>query len=473
MEKERNFTEWFDRVLLEAEILDSRYPVKGFTVYRGWGYRIVRAVAQMLEEKLEEAGNEPMLFPVVIPEDAFSKEAEHIRGFESEVFWITKGGETELPRKLLLRPTSETAIYPLFKYWIRSHADLPLKMHQTVTVYRYETKATRPLYRAREFLWNEGHTAHAMAEEAEEQVREGADIYDQVFRRLGLSYLILRRPDFDKFHGAVYSVAFDAWNPDGKVNQIGTVHNLGDNFSKAFEITYEDESGNQSRVHQTCYGMGLGRVLACIIAQHGDDHGLVLPPEIAPLQVVVVPIPYKGYEERLKDYSAELLKALRGAGLRVILDDSEKLRPGEKFYHWEMFGVPVRVEAGPREVEERLATLVRRDTLERVTVPLDEVVQRIRGLFEEIMENLEERSRKVLEEAVMEAVGLEDLRRGMEERKIVRVNWCGDEDCALRMKEEVGGEIRGYRFDMEEEPKGPCIICGETAKKVVYVSRTY
>jgi len=473
MEKERNFSEWFDRVLLEAEVLDTRYPVKGFTVYRGWGYRIVRAVARILEEKLEERGHEPMLFPVVIPEDAFKREAEHIRGFEAEVFWITRGGDTELPRKLLLRPTSETAIYPLFKYWIRSHADLPLKMHQTVTIYRYETKATRPLYRAREFLWNEAHTAHATPEDAERQVREGVEIYDQVFQRLGLSYLILRRPDFDKFAGAVYSIAFDAWNPDGKVNQIGTVHNLGDNFAKAFEITYEDESGDQRLVHQTCYGMGLGRVLACIIAQHGDDHGLVLPPEVAPIQVVIVPVPYKGYEEKLKDYCSEVLKVIQGGGLRVLLDDSEKMRPGEKFYHWEMFGVPVRVEAGPKEVEGRLVTLVRRDTLERVRVPLDETVQRIRALFDEIMENLRRRSRKALEERVSEALNLEELRRGIEERKIVKVNWCGDQDCALKIKEEVGGEVRGYRYDVEEEPSGPCIICGKAAEKIAYISRTY
>lgn len=300
MEKDENFSDWFDKVLLEANVLDGRYPVKGFTVYRGWGFQIVRAISRMLEERLEENGHEPMLFPVVIPEETFEKEAEHIKGFASEVFWITKGGDTELPRKLLLRPTSETAIYPLFKIWIRSHADLPLKMHQTCTIYRYETKATRHLFRAREFLWNEAHTAHATLEEADKQVLEGAEIYEEMYRRLCLSYLLLRRPDFDKFPGAVYSIAFDAWNPDGKANQIGTVHNLGDKFAKSFEITYEDDDGKQKHVYQTCYGFGIGRVLAAIIAQHGDDHGLVLPPEVAPIQVVIVPIPYKGYEESLK-----------------------------------------------------------------------------------------------------------------------------------------------------------------------------
>jgi len=472
MEKDRNFSEWFDKVLLEAEVLDDRYTVKGFTVYRGWGYRIVRTVAHMLEEKLEETGHEPMLFPVVIPEDAFGKEAEHIKGFESEVFWITKGGDTELPRKLLLRPTSETAIYPLFKYWIRSHADLPLRMHQTCTVYRYETKATRPLFRAREFLWNEAHTAHATFEEAEQQVREGEEIYDQVFKRLGLSYLILKRPDFDKFHGAIYSIAFDAWNPDGKINQIGTVHHLGDNFSKAFELTYEDESGNQAFAYTTCYGFGMGRVLAAIVAQHGDDHGLILPPEIAPTQVVIVPIPLSGFEEKLRDYCAEVLKVLKEAGLRVFLDDGEKMRPGEKFYHWEMFGVPVRVEVGRIEVEERSVTLVRRDTLERSRVSFDVAIAHVQKLFSEILESLRRRSSRVLEESIKEAKDLEDLKKGLEERRIVRVDWCGEEACALEMKEEIGGEIRGYRYDVEEKPMGRCIICGGTAT-IVYASRTY
>jgi prolyl-tRNA synthetase len=473
MEKEENFSDWFDKVLLEASIVDGRYPVKGFTVYRGWGYRIVRGISRMLEERLEEKGHEPMLFPVVIPEETFEKEAEHIKGFASEVFWITRGGDTELPRKLLLRPTSETAIYPLFKIWIRSHADLPMKMHQTCTIYRYETKATRHLFRAREFLWNEAHTAHASEEEAEKQVLEGAAIYSEMYQRLGLGYVLLRRPDFDKFHGAVYSIAFDAWNPDGKVNQIGTVHNLGDKFAKAFEITYENENGDQQLVYQTCYGFGVGRVLAGIVAQHGDDHGLVLPPEVAPLQVVIVPIPYKGYEEPLKAYCTDLLKTLQKAGIRSTLDDSDKMRPGEKFYHWEMLGVPLRLEVGPREMERRASTLVRRDTLKRTSVQSAELIPCVQALLNEVTENLRRRSKETLEHSIREAQTLEDVRTGLDERRMVKVNWCEDENCALQIKEEIGGEIRGYRFDINEEPEGPCILCGRKAEKIVYVSRTY
>jgi len=204
-----NFSEWYDKVLLEAEVVDDRYPVKGFSVYRGWGYSVVKRIYQMLEEKLEATDHQPMQFPVVIPEDIFQKEEDHIEGFSAEVFWITHAGENELDRRLLLRPTSETAIYPMFKIWIRSHADLPLRMHQTCNVYRYETKATRPLFRGREFLWNEAHTAHVDFEDAERQVKVAVEVYRSIYDALGLSYLILRRPDFDKFAGAVYSLAFD------------------------------------------------------------------------------------------------------------------------------------------------------------------------------------------------------------------------------------------------------------------------
>lgn len=285
MKKYQDFSEWFDEVLLEAQVADDRYPVKGFTVWMGWGYSVAKRIYQMLENELEETDHQPMQFPVVIPEDAFQKEADHIEGFAAEVFWITHAGTNELDRRLLLRPTSETAIYPMFKIWIRSHADLPLRMHQTCNVYRYETKATRPLFRGREFLWNEAHTAHVDFEDAERQVRVGVKVYSKVYDALGLSYMIMKRPDFDKFAGAVYTLAFDTWNPDGKVNQIGTVHELGENFAKAFELTYEDDEGNQIHASTTCYGMGIGRVVAATIAHHGDDNGLVLPPIVAPKQV--------------------------------------------------------------------------------------------------------------------------------------------------------------------------------------------
>jgi prolyl-tRNA synthetase len=468
-----NFSEWFDNVLLEAKVADDRYPVKGFTVYTGWGFGVAKRIIGMLEEKLEAADHEPMQFPVVIPQDSFQKEEDHIEGFSAEVFWITHAGENELERRLLLRPTSETAIYPMFKLWIRSHQDLPIKMHQTCNVYRYETKATRPLYRGREFLWNEGHTAHSTYEEAERQVKLATRIYGEVYDALGLSYMILKRPDFDKFAGADYTLAFDTWNPDGKVNQIGTVHELGYNFGRAFELTFEDQNGEQSTAATTCYGMGFGRTLAAIIAHHGDDHGLILPPAVAPKQVVIIPILFKRKEEAALNYARELKEILSDSGIRVILDDDERFNPGDKYYKWEMFGVPVRIEVGPREAENKKVTMVRRDTFEKITVDESKLLESVTEMFREIFENLKSRSRNTLAKLVSDANSIDELRHYMEERRIVRVNWCGDQSCAFNLKDTVAGEIRGTRWDIDEKPRDKCILCGDEAKYIAYVSRTY
>ncbi|MEM2092529.1 MAG: proline--tRNA ligase [Candidatus Bathyarchaeia archaeon] len=473
MKKFENFSEWFDEILFNAEILDNRYPVKGFAVYKAWGSRIIKRILEILERKLEETGHVPMLFPLVIPEDAFAKESEHIRGFSAEVFWVTHAGERELEKRLLLRPTSETAMYPMFALWIRSHADLPLKVYQSVAVYRYETKATRPLFRMREFLWNEAHTAHRNWEEAEKQVKEAIEIYDFVFKRLGLSYLILRRPDFDKFAGAVYSIAFDAWNPDGRINQIGTVHNLGENFAKVFDITYEDIDGTHRNVTQTCYGFGVSRVVAAIIAQHSDDHGLILPPEIAPIQVIIIPIVYKEVAQEVNIYAKEVYEVIRREGIRVHLDDSDDKTPGEKFYYWEMFGVPVRVEVGPRDQKERKVTITDRVHLRRRVVNIEDAVKAIRDLFDEVERELAGRSKIILKELITDASDTSSLNEIIKGRKIARVCWCESIECAEKIREVSGGEIRGYRIDVEEVPERPCIICGQAAKKVVYVARAY
>jgi len=468
-----NFTDWYDNILLEAKIADDRYPVKGFTVYTGWGFSIIKRIIAMLETDLEKNDNQPMQFPVVIPEDSFQKEEDHIEGFSGEVFWITHAGVNELERKLVLRPTSETAIYPMFKLWMRSHQDLPIKMHQTCNVYRYETKATRPLYRGREFLWNEGHTAHEDLEDAEEEVKRAIKIYSGVYDRLGLSYIVLKRPDFDKFAGADYSVAFDTWNPDGKVNQIGTVHELGYNFAKAFDLTYEDSEGEQVYATTTCYGMGFGRTLAATISHHGDDHGLILPPKVAPKQVVVIPLLFKGKEEIAIEYAKKITGLIEESDIRVALDDDDRFNPGDKYYKWEMYGVPVRVEIGPREAQNKTVTLARRDNFEKITVSEEKLIPKILELFETIFENLKARSKSTLEGLLAEAENLEELKARMDERKIVKVSWCGDPECAYNIKDMVAGEIRGTRWDTEEVPKGSCILCKDKAKYIAYVSRTY
>ena len=470
LKKFTNFSTWFDELLLKAKIVDGRYPVKGFPVYMENGAFILNRLKSMLESLLEETGHKPVYFPLVTTEEMFARETQHIKGFQPEVFKIEQPGERE--RKLVVRPTSETIMYPMFKLWIRSHADLPLKVHQSVNVYRYETKATRLLYRVREIPWNEAHTVHETPSDAERQVREAIEIYSKVLREVGISYLILKRPDFDKFPGASYSIAFDAWNPDGKVNQVATVHNLGRNFAKAFEIEFERRDGSRGHPYQTCYGFGYSRVLAAIIAQHGDDRGLVLPPSVAPTQIVIIPIPFKGHEKEIIDYCKEVKERLESRW-RVILDDTEDMTPGEKFYHWEMMGTPLRIEIGPREVSERTITITRRDILERVKVEFGDLESSIERLMDELARNLREKSERMMRELITDARSLDEIRKILDERRIARVEWCGETGCADNIKENVGGEIRGERYDVAERPQGTCVACGKPAKTVVYIARAY
>ena len=470
--KFKNFTEWFDRVIFEARIVDDRFPVKGFSIYLENGTYILKTLRQLLEEELHKTGHKEMIFPLVTTDELFGKEAEHIKGFMKEVFVIDKAGGKELDRKLIIRPTSETIMYPMFRLWIRSHADLPLKIHQHCMVYRYETKATRPLYRVREIPWNEAHTVHATASEAEQQVREAIEIYKKVLNRVCIGYLLLKRPEFDKFAGAKYSIAFDAWNPDGRVNQVGTVHNLGRSFARVFEIEFEQKDGKRDIPYQTCYGFGYSRVLAAIIAQHGDDHGCVFPTSVAPIQVVIIPIYFKGQEQSIIEYCRKVHDML-GDEIRVRLDDREDITPGEKFYHWEMMGVPIRVEVGPREVAENKVTIVRRDTFEKTQVILDDMPSYVKQLMEKIDSNLLEKARRMMEEMIGDATTLEEAKALINNRRIARMEWCGKLECAEVIKESAGGEIRGTRYDIAEIPRGNCIVCQQPAKEIIYVARAY
>ncbi|MEM2992196.1 MAG: proline--tRNA ligase [Candidatus Caldarchaeum sp.] len=471
LNKYRNFSEWFDKLLLEARILDDRFPVKGFSVYLENGAYILRRVREMLEKELRETGHKEMIFPLVTTEELLGKEAQHIKGFSTEVFVIESAGGKPLDVKLIVRPTSETIMYPMFKLWIRSHADLPLLVHQSNMVYRHETKATRPLLRVREIPWNEAHTVHATAAEAEQQVKKAVEIYRKVLDQLGLAYLVLKRPDFDKFPGARYSIAFDAWNPDGRVNQVATVHNLGKNFSKVFEIEFETRDGKRENPHQLCYGFGYSRVLAALISQHGDDRGLVLPPVVAPLHVVIVPIVFKGQEESIKQFCYGVAERLQKFAVKV--DDREDVTPGEKFYHWEKLGVPVRLEIGPREVAENRATLFRRDTLEKQVVAVEEIEKAVETVLTSIGQSLAERSWRIMRQMVVEISSIDEVKKVISERRIAKFDWCGSVECAEQLKAAAGGELRGSRFDELEVPSGPCIVCGKNAAEVVYFARAY
>jgi len=471
-----NFSEWFDTVLREAGVFDyGRYPVKGMGVWPPFGFKLRKYVLNIIREYLDSTGHEEVLFPVLIPKTLLEKESEHIRGFEDEVFWVTKGGREALDIPLALRPTSETAISYMEALWISSYKQLPMKLYQIVPVYRYETKATRPLIRLREVsTFKEAHTAHATFEDADEQCAEAIEIYKKIYDRLGIPYMINQRPSWDKFAGALYTVAFDTVMPDGRVLQIGTVHHLGQNFSIPFEIRFHTEDGDKDYVWQTSYGLS-DRVIASLIAVHGDDRGLVLPPEVAPVQVVVVPIPQKDEEAQRKvlEEARRVKEALEEKGWRAVLDDREELTPGAKYYEWELKGVPFRIEIGKKEVEGEELTVARRDLKRRVKVRKEELDQRLREMSAEFLDNIKKRAWDFMKSRIKRVESLEEAKELVEKRYVVEMPWCGREECGLKVDEEVG-RVLGIPLDSESAAEGKrCPVCGREAKWWVRVAKTY
>lgn len=466
-----DFSEWFHNILEEAEIIDIRYPVKGMHVWQPQGFKIRKYTLDILKNILDKT-HEEVLFPLLIPEDELAKEAIHVKGFEEEVYWITHGGLTELNKKLALRPTSETAMYPMFALWVRSHSDLPFRFYQIVNTFRYETKHTRPLIRVREITtFKEAHTVHATREECEEQVQTAVKIYKEFFDMLGIPYSVSKRPQWDKFPGAEYTMAFDTILPDGKTLQIGTVHNLGQTFAKTFDITYETAEGEHEYVYQTCYGVS-DRVIASVIGIHGDDKGLCLPPAVAPYQVVIVPIIFKKGAEEVLDFCRKMENKLKAAGLRVHLDDRD-IRAGKKFYEHEMRGVPLRMEIGPRDIENKNAVILRRDKLEKETISIDSdaFIDDIKTLLDNISHYMKDKAWDSFNAHIRSAETVEEAKTKMEENKgIVSFNWCGDEPCGKELEEKVHMDILGIQ---EEDIQGVCINCGKLAKCKTLIAKTY
>ena len=468
------YPRWFDWVIREAEVYDyGRYPVKGMGVWMPYGFQIRRRVVELIRRLLDETGHEEVLFPLLIPEGLLRRESEHIRGFEGEVYWVTRGGEEELDVKLALRPTSETSITYMETLWIQSYRQLPKKYYQIVSIFRYETKATRPMIRLREVTtFKEAHTVHDTFEDAERQVLEAVDVYKRFFDELGIPYLISRRPEWDKFAGALYTIAFDTVMPDGRVLQIGTVHHLGQNFTRAFDFKIQLADGTHDHPWQTSYGIS-DRVIATLISIHGDDRGMVLPPRIAPIQVVVVPIPSE--EEGLLSSYLERVKAkLEEAGVRYRVDDREEVRPGAKYYYWELRGVPVRLEVGAREARQGTVTIARRDTLEKTEAPLDELPERLQVVFREIEENLARRAWEYLKSRVRRARSVEEAREWVASRRgVVELPWCGRGECALRLEEELEARALGTPWPREPAEGERCPVCGRPAVTWMRYAKTY
>lgn len=467
------FSEWFHKILEEAEIIDTRYPIKGMHVWLPQGFKIRKHTLKILRDILDQ-DHEEVLFPLLIPEDELQKEAIHVKGFEDEVYWVTHGGLTQLNKKLALRPTSETAMYPMFSLWVRSHSDLPMKFYQIVNTFRYETKHTRPLIRVREITtFEEAHTIHSSEAETEKQVERAIEIYRTFFDSLGIPYVITKRPEWDKFPGAVYTMAFDTLLPDGKTLQIGTVHNLGQNFARTFDITYETPSGEHEYVYQTCYGLS-DRVIASVIGVHGDEAGLSLPPKVAPYQVVLVPIIFKKGGEEVIEFCKEIEEKLKTEGnLRIYLDDRD-IRAGKKFYEWEMRGVPLRIEIGPRDIRNNEMIIVKRNILQKETLKLnpETLTEDINSILSDITHGMKEKAWAILKENIRPVESIEQAVKEISENNgIISFAWCGQKACGKEIEEKIRVDILGIQENFEGE--GRCINCDETAKHLTLLSRTY
>ena len=478
MDKENNFPDWYTEICRVAELADVRYGVKGFTPFPPWSFMSMDLMFGILDEVFRRKDHLPMYFPTVIPEANLTREAEHVEGFTPQVFWIEDIGSGEkLEERLALRPTSETAIYPMYSLWVRSWRDLPLKRYQRCSVFRSEVKSTRPFLRGREFLWIESHNVFATHEEAKAQVMEDLEITKEVCTdNFGLPTMVFRRTQWDKFPGGLNTYAADTLMPDGKVIQLPSTHDLGDNFAKAFDITYLNKDNETAHAWQTCYGPAISRIYGAMISVHGDNKGLRLPFKVAPYQVVIVPI-FKGKDiDSVLKYCKDIEKKLKKAGIRVFLDDTDET-PGWKYNYWEMKGVPIRVEAGPRDIKQSKVVLFRRDTMKRESIDLKDLKKRVVSLGKEIDANLLAMAEAKFEGLVVDAERFGEIDDALDHGKIARVPFCSiDMDgysCAEQIEKNTRGEIRGTRIDIDEEPEGLCVACGKVAKEVVYIARSY
>ena len=464
-----NFDEWFHDILENANITDSRYPIKGMAIWMPYGFQI-RKHSMNIIKKLLDKDHEEVLFPMLVPETELAKEGIHVKGFEDEVYWVTQGGQTPLNEKLALRPTSETAIYPMYALWIRTHIDLPIKYYQIVNTFRYETKHTRPLIRVREITtFKEAHTAHATKEESDEQIQDFIAIYKEFFDDLGIPYLISKRPEWDKFPGADYTMAFDVIMPNGKTLQVGTIHKLGQTFAKTFDITFEDKDGQHKLVYQTCAGVS-DRVIASVIGIHGDEKGLRLPPKVSPNQVTIIPILFKKGKEEVLAKCSQIKEQLEDAGLRVNIDNRD-IRPGKKFNDWELKGTPLKLELGPRDLENNITIAMRRDEGEKIELALDDSLSaNVIDLLEKSDKNLSEIAWNFQEEHVKFTENIDEISELIEAGNVVKFYWCGDEAVGKEIEEKTGYDILGIQ---EEVSEGKCIASGEDAKYIALIAKTY
>jgi len=433
--KDVNFPDWYTQTIVRAEMIDY-YDISGCYILRPWSYSIWEQIQGYIDKRIKRMGVENYYFPLFVSEKALAKEKDHIEGFAPEVAWVTKSGSSDLKEPIAIRPTSETIMYPLFQKWIRSHRDLPYKVNQWVNVVRWEFKQPTPFLRSREFLWQEGHTAFATLAEASQEVTDILNLYASVYEDL-LAVPVVKgvKTESEKFPGGYYTTTVEAFVPaSGKGIQGATSHCLGQNFAKMFNIDFEDENKTTQKVWQNSWGLTT-RVIGVMVMVHGDDRGLVLPPRVAPLQVVIVPIPYKDKDnEALVKKAKELYELLDDAGIRVRLDDRPNYTPGNKYNHWELKGVPLRVDIGPKDFEDNNVVFVRRDDKSKTVIPQSEIVEKVKVTLEDIQKSLLEKARKERDSHLKQITQWEKFVPELVNKNIVLVPWCEEADCEKDIK---------------------------------------
>ena len=484
VKKDKKPSEWYTQVVKKAGL--AKYAeIKGCMIIKPYGMKIWESIKENFNDKIEETGVENAYFPLFIREDQLEKEEDIVEGFDPEVAWVTHGGEKELEDRIAVRPTSESVIAPYMSEEIRSHRDLPFRINQWSNVVRWEATDTRPFLRTREFLWQEGHTAHATEENADEETILRLEQYQEVIEdHLAIPSILGYKPEHDKFPGAKYTTTIETLMPDGKSIQSGTSHQLGQNFAEAFDITFEDEDSETQTAWTASWGLST-RTIGALIMAHGDDDGLRLPPSVAPIQVAVVSIYQEENKQEVLEYAEEVSNKLEENGVRVEFDDRDHRTPGYKFNEWELKGVPLRVEVGPNEVEDDTVTTVRRDTGNKdMGIGKEEFVSKAEDILEDIQESMFGELEEYLHENIREA----DSKNGIlstigKNRGYVKTKWCGKEECEEEVKDQVAAEIVVLPFREDSKPatiqensekiSGECAICGDGAERRAYFAKNY
>ncbi len=464
---EEDFAQWYTDVIKKTDLIDYS-SVKGFYVMKPYGYALWENIQQYLDKKFKETGHQNLYFPLLIPESLLNKEKEHVEGFAPEVAWVTKGGQNELSEPLCIRPTSETVICSMYSKWLKSYRELPYLYNQWANVLRWE-KETRPFLRHREFLWQEGHTLHETKEEAMEETLKMLEIYKELATEfLALGIIAGKKSEKEKFAGADSTYTIEAMMKDGKALQSGTSHFLGQHFSKAFEIDYLDRNGKLAHPYSTSWGVSI-RLIGALIMAHGDNRGLVLPPRIAPIQTVIVPVMMK--KEGVVEKATEIYTELNKKGIRVKLDDSTHNSPGWKFNQYEMLGVPVRIEIGPRDIKEGVVSIFRRDTLDKKVVKIEDLSTEVTKLLDEIQTNMLDSSNKMLKDRTYEPKTLDEMYEGIDAVPgFYKIDWCGDLECEEKIKQDKAITIRCIE---KENENSICLVCNNKSKYSVYTGKAY